>query len=406
MSSLYSVSCYVVVDSSLAHFAEPELTIDRRPHATANLAATNWVRGHSRATQGKHGGRRPLVAFFLLTPTECGTRVSRRPLYPSTTYGPFTTVSDHLKKAATMISRFRLLPPGANFLGIAQVCRECVRKMRETRSYEQIVSEINNIGQDRVLTVTALKTFLARESVKRFNNTNIPIETTYNFLLDQRDKLEPAAQAIIMSNWAMFSPGADDDDGDFGKNSLDHAIPPLFCKWVDVSEKDVARLRTKLQGHYVMLRKSVVHESDIVKSEVMIGTDDDPSAINVRHVHVDRMKVERISDGFAVPIARQIYLLTKIEGSEGLDFVAVREPIQQRFQRLLGFLVSMNIDRKILCSRVYLERNTDAWKSVPGRFTRDDVNNNEVLKRLIGERIDKLLDKGTSPTIPDEPIDC
>jgi hypothetical protein len=304
-----------------------------------------------------------------------------------------------------MVSRFKLLPQNADYLRIAQICRDCIRKMRETHSYEQIVSDINSIDPERMLTVTALKTFLARATVKRFNSTNVPIETTYNYLLNQRDKLQPPVQAIIMANWATFSPSAGDDD-DPSKNSLDLAMPPLFCRWVSVSEKGIDRLRIKLKGSYVMLRKSVVNGNDIVKSQVFIALDSDPKVITVRHIHIDRMKVERKSEGFAVPIARQIYLITKIEGSEGLDFIALREPIQQNFHRLLGFFVSMNIDRKILCSRVYLERDNKLWQGIPGRFTRNDIEKNETLKGLIGNKIDKLLDKDISLTIPDEPIDC
>jgi len=94
----------------------------------------------------------------------------------------------------------------------------------------------------------------------------------------------------------------------------------------------------------------------------------------------------------------------QIENGEGLEIIAIKEPIQQNFKRMIGFLVSMNIDRKMLISHIFLERTNENWDSVPPRFNISEIQPDTLLGRVVGNRV-SLLDECTSKTLRDEIID-
>jgi hypothetical protein len=89
-----------------------------------------------------------------------------------------------------------------------------------------------------------------------------------------------------------------------------------------------------------------------------------------------------------------------IENGEGIEIFALKEPIQQNFFTILGFHLSMNIDRKLISSRVFLERESTKWESVPARFYLSELPTDDPTYSLVIQRI-HLLDEVQSLTLPD-----
>ena len=164
-----------------------------------------------------------------------------------------------------MASRYKLLPTNANYVEIARICRECIRQMRrEGLSYEAIVQKINThnlkeMGRAESVTLAALKTFMSRDSVGRLNANNITIELIYNYLMDKFDILGDHVKSLMMAEWSIFNPGGRDLDANNSqaRSIIAHSISSLMYKWANTSEHEISRIRSKISGKYVMLRKSV-----------------------------------------------------------------------------------------------------------------------------------------------------
>jgi hypothetical protein len=154
-----------------------------------------------------------------------------------------------------------------------------------------------------------------------------------------------------------------------------------------------------------MLRKSVHNKDVIVKSAITITIDPYDHAVEVRHVHADRQGVPRLSDGIVVPVKSNFYCVMQIETGQGMEILALKEPVQDKFQRLMGFLLSFNIDRKLLSARVFLERMTKEWEEAPARFAVDALERfSPSLRDHIKPKL-ALLDHGTAQTLSDEVLD-
>jgi hypothetical protein len=311
-----------------------------------------------------------------------------------------------------MASLYRLLPAGANHIAIARICRQCIQAMSDGGlSYPQIVEKLlAHANRDRLppqpritsITPASLKTFMARADLKRINTNNLTIEVIYNFLTDEWRNLGVEISAIIMEQWDVFNPGVPTTDAI--AHDIPSALAGLFMKWNDTHDSQLRALRNKLSGTYVMLRKSVNEPDVVVKSTIVIGHSNNHDFLNIRHIHVDRQGVERVSEGFIAPIVKNMYGIMRIERGDGLEILAIKEPIQHNFQRLLGILLSMNIDRKILSALIFLERASDIWNSAPPRFPLSELSKYPPLREVIGNKY-RLLDDGTCTTLSDISLD-
>ncbi len=308
-----------------------------------------------------------------------------------------------------MSSRYKSLPKNADYIEIARICRQCLRQMRKEKiSYDQIIQRISSFakierGTPVVLTLASLKTFVSRDSVKRLNSNNLTIELIYNYLTGRLDSLSPEIRAIIMSEWHIFRPSSADsieETNSLSSQSTLQAISALFCKWIEVPDKEINRIQNKFSGRYIMLRRSIHNSDTIIRSTIIFGIEKEGGFIKMSHIHKDRANVDRISKGFVVPVVRNIYCLMNIENGEGIEIFALKEPIQQNFFTILGFHLSMNIDRKLISSRVFLERESTKWESVPARFYLSELPTDDPTYSLVIQRI-HLLDEVQSLTLPD-----
>jgi hypothetical protein len=97
-----------------------------------------------------------------------------------------------------------------------------------------------------------------------------------------------------------------------------------------------------------------------------------------------------------IPMVSNVYAILDVEYGEGLEFIALRNPIQWHFHKMMGFMTSMNMDRNILSARIFIERDGEIWDGVSPRFTREGMKDNKyIMDRLT------LLDEGKALGIPD-----
>jgi hypothetical protein len=85
------------------------------------------------------------------------------------------------------------------------------------------------------------------------------------------------------------------------------------------------------------------------------------------------------------------------EDSEALEIIALRDPVQKQYVKMMGFMQSINADRKVLSARVFIEREDDVWASLKPRFRLCALDPWPERKEMLIQ----LLDQGTALTIPD-----
>jgi hypothetical protein len=207
----------------------------------------------------------------------------------------------------------------------------------------------------------------------------------------------------VLQHWPTLVPEGNGELGDdlSIENEVERSLGLMFKNWLKVSDHAVNKLSAKMfgdfSGDYVLLRKSVVDPDVVVKSRLRIDRASGRHPLpRVRHFHHDRQAVERVSTGVLIPMVSNVYAILEVEYGEGLEFIALRNPIQWRFHKMMGFMTSMNMDRNILSARICIERDGRMWDGVSPRFTRDGMKDN----KYITERL-ALLDEGTSLGILD-----
>jgi hypothetical protein len=144
-----------------------------------------------------------------------------------------------------MTSQYKLLPQSADHVQIAQIVRDCVRKMRaHEMSYRKIAQHVSSRTPKRgvVLTLTeaSLKTFMSRD-LNRVNSNNTTLEILYNYIFEEVHRLEPDVRSVVMSQWSVFNPSLATDAGDAQKTRrrVSHDISALLCKWIIDSDPSV-----------------------------------------------------------------------------------------------------------------------------------------------------------------------
>ncbi len=146
---------------------------------------------------------------------------------------------------------------------------------------------------------------------------------------------------------------------------VERAVGLRIQEWMHVSDGEVRDLAERITGDFVMLRKSVRNPNEVVKSRLKITRFAGGSPLLViSHLHKDRQNVDRVSKGIITRVVRNIYAVPENREGEGIEMLALRDPVQELFEKLNGFLISMNMDRKILSARVCIERNSKRWEAL------------------------------------------
>jgi hypothetical protein len=311
-----------------------------------------------------------------------------------------------------MQSYYKLLPTNADYVAIASIARDCIARMRNgAKRYHDIVEEINAVlselydGGGSRISEASLRTFMNRDYIQRIHSNNITLQVIYDFLRHKYETFDNDIKSVIIAKWDIFTARSLRDTESEDKARLDtvRSLCALFSKWALVNERDVERLAEKICNEYILVRKSYLDEELIVKSILTISFDQEAKILFARLIHTDQHAVGRTSLGFVLPVVRNIYCLMPIEEGEGLDIIALKIPIQHDFEKMLGFQITMNTDRKLISARVFVERNNEEWAEAPARFYLKDIDKYPSIKELILKKV-PLLDDKTAPTIPDIPL--
>lgn len=295
---------------------------------------------------------------------------------------------------------------------VAKIVRDCIINMHgkmdadgKKVTYAVIARLITKHAAKKfsgsaTVTGDAIKTFVNRGYNQRINSNNQTLRYMHDFFTNSLNLLDDEIKAIIVDtiNWSILVGNGFEKhhDDDRQMNNAARLSARAFYSWFRFNEKESSRIFSKFANKYVVFRKSVENENLIIKSSLIIGLDEQKKALTATHIHLDRHGVVRQSTGFVMCIVRNIYIILQVEDGDGLELLALREPIQKDFVKMMGFMMSINTDRKILSARIFLERTDEIWEKINPRFKIDALNEYPDRKELIKA----LLDEKTALTMP------
>lgn len=302
-----------------------------------------------------------------------------------------------------MPDHFAALPADADMQAICGAVRDIISDLYRNGklTYGDISKAATDLLSRQPLQASAVKVFLEKDST-RVNANNRALPILYDYIRSNYHNFPTSTREKALHYWPTLVPdGFRGPDAVSIESERERSLGMMFKDWLNVTDHEVNKLSAKMfgdfSGDYVLLRKSVVDPDMIVKSRLRIDRASGRSVLpRVRHYHHDRQLVERVSVGVALPLISNVYAILEVENGEGMEFIALRNPIQWKFQKMMGFMTSMNMDRNILSARIFIERDGNLWDGIGPRFTREGVQDNEhITSRL------SLLDEGTALTIPD-----
>jgi hypothetical protein len=302
-----------------------------------------------------------------------------------------------------MPNHFDALPSDTDLQAICAAVRDIVRDLHQTakRTYPEISKAATDLLARPALQPSAIKVFLEKETT-RINSNNRALPILYDYIRSGFHNFPASTREKALQHWSTLVPDSASGPAALAVESeKERSLGLMFKNWLNVTDHEINKLSAKMfgdfSGDYVLLRKSVVDPNMVVKSRLRIdrahGRDALPKA---RHFHHDRQNIERVSTGVFLPLVSNVYGILEVENGEGLEFIALRNPIQWNFQKMMGFMTSMNMDRNILSARIFIERDGTLWDGIGPRFTREEVKENEYISNKFS-----LLDEGKSLTIPD-----
>jgi hypothetical protein len=303
-----------------------------------------------------------------------------------------------------MPNHFSGLPRTADKQAIYAAVREIIWDLHHTakQTYPEISKAATTLLARPALKPSTIKVLLEKQSTRvNINNQALPV--LYDYIRSGFQDFPASARAKVLQHWTTLVPdGADEPGASSIESEIERSLGTIFKSWLKISDQEINKLSAKMfgdfSGDYVLLRKSAREANLIVKSTLKIDRARGRSVLpKVRHTHIDRQGIVRTSTGILLPIVSNVYGVLEVENGEGLEYIALRNPLQWNFNKMMGFLISMNMERIILSARVFIERDGSMWDGLGSRFSVDDIIGNEYIADKL-----RLLDIGTALTIPDK----
>ncbi len=291
-----------------------------------------------------------------------------------------------------MSDYYKTLPEGHDFDALAQAVIAIILDLRNHKNVEVIAKDMARALGHTEVNAAAIRRLLSRRGQTRFNRTNKTIGALYDFIIADRGHFPPEIAQKILSYGSVLL-HAEDSDEAFA--DVEKSVGNSLRAWLFVSRKEIRRLGDKLVGEYVMLRNSLHNENVIVKSSLKIERNARLDQLTITHRHIDSQGVERTSRGFLLPLFGNIYGVLRVERGQGLETIALREPIPEHFKKMVGFVTSIDMDRNVLTSRVCIDKVGPEWAKIGPRFKSDAYANNTYVHKMIS-----LLDKFKARRIP------
>jgi len=303
---------------------------------------------------------------------------------------------------------FKALPKSVNKQEICVAVQTIIGHLHShgNKTYLEISQAAAALLVRPPLEAATIKVFLEKKTGKA-NSNNRALPVLYDYIRSGYQDFPDATKQLALQLWSVLVPEKISESEPMAPGAMSVAVETerllgvMFKKWLKLSDREVDKLSAKMfgdfSGDYILVRKSVVDPAIFVKSRLRIDRANGQHAVlRVRHFHVDRQNVERVSSGVLLPLVSNIYGILEVENGEGLEFLALRNPVNWAFQKLMGFMISMNMDRSVLCARIFIEREGISWDGIGSRFKEEDVKDRpHILSRL------SLVDAEKSRTIPD-----
>lgn len=310
-----------------------------------------------------------------------------------------------------MTPSFENLPKDRDLSMIAAAVRDIVAALHASKwSYEHIAHCVERRVR-RPVKATAIRAFLRRQGNLYYKAGNATLSALYDYVVSAPDTFpEMVRQKVAVHSKSLL-----------GGTSLEQAESLLACSltadfqnWLEVPDKAIADLVDKLCGaeetKYAVLRRSL-NDGHFVNSHLVLRRHKEQRGlISAVHYQRDREDEERVSRGVLIPVVNNIYGLFKVERGEALEFLSLRNPVQQKFERMVGFLNGVALDREIICAGIVLKRFEGFWSRLPGRFRLDDLDLDEKDLKDLKREIKQLgevakakanfLEPGEDRTVP------
>lgn len=295
------------------------------------------------------------------------------------------------------------LPHSVDRSEVAPAVREIIKSLILERrlSYKKLARRVSLVV-NLDISDGSIRLFLADEQRSRVNAGNMTLRALYNFIVADHHHFPAGTNSLyfeLRETLGLLAPPAVDD-----------AIFAIGThRWVHASKGDISGLAPKLQGKFVVIRRSTLNSKYIkslldIKCERSNGHRNINHYLKAEHHHFDRSLKLRTAAGFAFPVVRNVYIAMQVEGHEGLEIIVVRDPVQKQPDFFMGFMLGLNGDRNIYNSSVLLERlspkNQDIWNHISHRFARDHPRLEDLgedfayrLDRVIAEPRSQLLSR-------------
>jgi hypothetical protein len=287
------------------------------------------------------------------------------------------------------------LPESVDKAQVAEAAREIIKCLIDERecTYKRLARQVSYFA-DSDINDDAIRIFLAHKDASRVNANNLTLKALYNYIVKYYHHFPGRTKALFFELREKL--------GLLTGPAVDDAIVAIGThRWVHAGKKDIQRLAAKLEGRYIVVRRSTVNakyiKSVLTVTRMRSSDHANPNHyLRTEHVHFDRSQTPRIAEGFAFPVAGNIYMAMRIEGQEGMEIIVVRDPMQKQPNFFMGFMLGLNGNRNIFNSSVLLERLTPqsarVWDHVGNRFARE----NPLLAGLGStflHRLDQVIDE-------------
>lgn len=294
------------------------------------------------------------------------------------------------------IDEYKLLSPRYDVNRLVPFLLKCIEMLRrEGNSYESIVNMINKKGIQ--INHSTFNSFMSRRQGESFRRTNKSIHALYNYFVRNAASFNSELTFIIREMEEDASSVSKSDLGITKKADFsEHLFADLIRGWIGTSQKTIERSEKNICGDFYMFRKSVRVEKTIVCSALYVKKDGNGD-LKVSHVHYDRSNRKRVSKGVLITTATQYFSILSIEGGASIEFIALQRPMYETYSQISGFIITINTNRALVCSRIFVEKMDLIDKNVMGRFKIDNYQDDkfmiDVLDNLCSDQAMSLPDQ-------------
>lgn len=219
-----------------------------------------------------------------------------------------------------------------------------------------------------------IRTFLTRPVGKRgYSVNNKTIKNINTYVFDNLGDLSRILPSNLMEEYCHLIPSDMLNSIIYPRVSSDRKDSIAASYYSEITHdffrtkfSDCLNLYKKIGGRYYCYRNSS-EKGHIVRSIIDIDLRKGGSDfVLFTHYHPDRYfskkrgDIPRITFGIVIRIGNNVFFLGSIGYDQGMSYFAMREPFEADFHLMVGFTITLNLDRNLLGARTVFVRDNEA----------------------------------------------